>query len=99
MTGLPSIRYLPPEHEVLPTPWAFDWRIRWFREVGSVHKHWKTGEMVAYYSDERPPAARLALQAELEAVPDGSAQVAAACEAIKDRWNAEVESAYRKEPA
>lgn len=87
MSGLPSIRY-PAGTACGSTVWGEDWRRRWFRQVGSVHQHYRTGELVAFYSDQRDPAMRLALQAELEAQPDGVAQVLAACRAEAARYDA-----------
>lgn len=79
MTGLPCIRYNRPERYVRPTAWGRDWRLRWFRHVGSVHQHWQNHQLVAFYSNDRDPAVRLALQTELEAQPSGPAEVIAAC--------------------
>lgn len=78
MSALPSLRYLAPA-ATLATPWAVDWRRRWFRYVGSVHQHHSTGELVAFYSYARDPSARLALQAELEARPGSVGEVLAVC--------------------
>lgn len=88
MTGLSSLRYPPPGETSAPTLWGTDWRRRWLREVGSVHQHHLTGQLVAFYSDARDPAARLALQAELEGQPDGIAQVLAAVAAENERYEA-----------
>ncbi len=85
MSGLPSLRY-PAGTGSRLTVWGEDWRRRWFRNVGSVHQHGQTGELVAFYSDARDPAQRLALQAELEAQPEGVDQVLAACRAEGARY-------------
>lgn len=87
--GLPSLRY-PAQRAARPTKWADDWRRRWFRQVGSVHQHYATKELVAFYSDERDPAVRIALQKELEAHPNGSAQVADVCRKQARDWNRSV---------
>ncbi|KKC27318.1 hypothetical protein [Sphingomonas sp. SRS2] len=87
MSGLPSLRY-PAPAETQATPWAADWRRRWFRHVGSVHQHHATGELVAFYSDARDPSARLALQAEIDAQLGGVAQVLAVCRAEAARADA-----------
>lgn len=82
------LRYPQPARASRPTKWAFDWRLRWFRNVGSVHQYHADNGLVACYSDDRDPAARLSLQRELEARPDGIAQVLAACRKIKRDFEA-----------
>ena len=79
MSGLPSLRYPAPPRQAGPSEWARDWRKRWFASVGSVHQHYQTGELVAFYSDARDSAPRLALQRELELRRGGVAQVLAVC--------------------
>lgn len=93
MSGLPSIRYPAPVESPPATAWGSEWRRRWFRTVGSVHEHYQTGELVAYYSNQRDPVARLALQAELEARPNGVSDVLAACRAQVDAFNAAMKAA------
>lgn len=78
MAELPSIRYSAPARASRRAAWGADWRSRWMRAVGSVHRHHATRQLVAFYSDSRDPAPRLALQAELERRPDGVAEVLAA---------------------
>ena len=87
MAHIDSIRYSRPVRYVRPTAWARDWRRRWCRTVGSVHQHGRTEELVAFYSDDRDPAARLALQAELESRPNGIAEVVAVCRSLMAQWN------------
>ena len=96
MTGLPSLRYAPPPRAARPTRWAKEWRQRWFRQVGSVHEHYRTKEFVAFYADDRDPAARLALQAELEAMPNGVAQVLAVCRKVPRDFNSMIDAANRR---
>jgi len=79
MAQVLSLRYPRPQGAVSPTAWGRDWRRRWFRNVGTVIDHVDGQGLAALYSDDRDPTARLALQAELEAQPDGVAQVLAAC--------------------
>jgi hypothetical protein len=85
MTAVTSIRYDAPVDLCAPTDWGRDWRLRWFRSVGSVHQHWQTHQLVAFYSDTIDPTKRLALQAELEANPTGVAEVLAAHQEARDR--------------
>jgi len=87
------LRYPPTLRMARATKWAFDWRMRWFRKVGSVHQHYRTGELVAFFSDLIDPTDRLSLQAELEARPNGPAQVLAACRKIANDFNAVVDVA------
>lgn len=87
--ALPSLRY-PAQRAARPTKWAQDWRKRWFRQVGTVCEYFDSGELIALYSDARDPAARLALQHELEARPNGPAQVLAACRKVSSEWNRRV---------
>lgn len=84
---LPSITYPRPAAEAAATAWGADWRRRWLRQVGSVHEYHLNGALVAFYSNERDPAIRLALQAELESQQEGVAQVLAACRAEADRFD------------
>ena len=96
MTRMSSIRYPEPPRAARVTAWGQDWRLRWFRAAGSVHQHWQTRELVAFYSDACDPAALLALQQELEARPNGVAQVLAAVHKETRRWNRLVDQANRR---
>lgn len=78
-----------------PTKWAEEWRRRWCRAVGSVHQHQATKELIAFYSDERDPDVRLALQNELEARHNGAAQVLAVCRREVRQHNAAMMRAWR----
>ncbi|WP_333605971.1 hypothetical protein [Novosphingobium sp.] len=91
ITGLPALRYHAARN-ARATKWAEDWRQRWFRQVGSVHQHYATKELVAFYSDDRDPAVRLALQQELEAHPNGPAQVLAVCRKVMRDWDRRIEA-------
>ena len=89
LSGLPSLRYR--SNVATATKWAEGWRRRWFRYVGSVHQHYATGELVAFYSNQRDPAIRLALQRELEARRNGIGQVLAVCRREIREWNAGIQ--------
>jgi hypothetical protein len=89
MMALPAIRY-PAQRPARPTKWAEDWRRRWFRHVGSVHQHYATKELIAFYSDARDPTARIALQEELDARENGPAQVLAVCRKVAREWDRSV---------
>lgn len=99
MTGILSIRYDSPAQAIEATAWGHEWRKRWFRSVGSVHQHYQTNQLVAFYSDSRDPAVRLALQAELEARPTGIAEVLAACCEVRDRFDREIREANERHRA
>lgn len=87
--ALPSLRYQT-QRTARPTGWAEDWRRRWFRQVGTVCEYFDSGELIALYSDARDPAARLALQNELEERPDGPDQVLAVCRKVARDWDRSV---------
>jgi len=87
--ALPSLRYQT-QRSARPTKWAEDWRRRWFRQVGTVAEYFDTKELIALYSDARDPAARLALQQELEERPNGPAQVLAVCRKVAREWDRRV---------
>jgi hypothetical protein len=93
MAGFPSIRYDAPEREASSNDWGREWRKRWFRSAGSVHQHWQTRELVAFYSNDRDPSVRLALQSELETRPNGVTEVLAACREVKDSFDREIREA------
>lgn len=76
-----------PQGEGTATTWAHDWRRRWFRHVGCCVDYRGQGILYLAYSDDRPPEMRLALQAELEAAPNGIADVIAVCAAKRDEFN------------
>lgn len=80
MTHYAAIRITPPAYGRV-TEWAKDWRRRWNRYVGCTVDYRGQGVLYLAYSDDRPPAVRLALQAELEAAPNGVADVLATCAA------------------
>lgn len=95
MTGLPSYRYPSNDRE---NP-AFDgvaFRQQWFRHVGSVHRHWSTGELVLFYSTDRHPADRERLRRQLEAHPGNVAAVLAAVDKVHAEVNAMIEAANRR---
>jgi hypothetical protein len=91
---LPSIRYPAPSRAARATRWAEGWRKRWFRFVGSVHQHHATRELVAFYSDERPPERRIALQNELEARANGAGEVLAVCRRASRDFDRKILAAY-----
>lgn len=93
MARILSLRYPHPETAARPTKWAKDWRLRWFRRVGTVVDHIDGKGLACLYSDDRDPAARLALQADLEARPNGVGQVLAVCRKVTRDWNTKVRAA------
>lgn len=90
---LPRLRY-PVQRPARPTKWAEDWRKRWFRQVGTVAEYFDSKELIALYSEARDPAARLALQKELEDRPNGPEQVLAVCRRVARQWDRTIANAY-----
>jgi hypothetical protein len=96
MAQIFSLRYAHPANSVPTTGWARDWRRQWFRHVGAVCDHADGAGLAAFYSTDRDPAARLALQAELEARPLGVAQVLAACREASEAFDRKIEASNQR---
>jgi hypothetical protein len=85
--SLPSYRYPPADR---PNP-AFDGAgfVRsWNRFVGSVHRHYQTGELVLFWSSNGPhPEERERLRQTIEADPRNIASVLCAVDQRAEAWN------------
>jgi hypothetical protein len=80
--SLPRLRYPRPAAPIRqPSEWGNDWFLAWNRLCGTVYTDMETGELCALYSNSRDPKDRLRLQDELEARPNGVAEVIATVEA------------------
>lgn len=72
-------------------------RVSWQRYVGSVHRHWQTGQLVLCWSTEGPhPIERENLRARLESHPGNIGAVLAAVDAKNAEWDAVCERSYER---
>ena len=90
MATLPRLKYARPADAGRATPWAIEWRRRWIRNVGSVHEYYVDKSLIAFYSNDRDPKWRLALQSEIEARPNRIADVLAACRKASREFDAKI---------
>jgi len=87
---------LTPSTKGKATAWAKDWRRRWFTYVGCCEDYLSQGVLYLAYSEDRPPEIRQALQAELEAQPNGIAEVVAVCAAMSRGFNRQIAANRRR---
>lgn len=72
-------------------------RVSWQRYVGSVHRHWETGQLVLCWSTEGPhPTERENLRARLESQTGNVGAVLAAVDAKNADWDAMCKRTYEQ---